>query len=172
MSDTWHSTKTLCERLGVTPERLREYRDHLDLVSPDDWRPHHQDKRSIIYSPGAFARLAAHAAGVVEASAVGMPADEKDAPPSQPDAGLVIEEMQVASSPRMFPGRRAQHFNNPRVIKARRANGDFVYVRVPDSAHFVPQLRDGSPMTLRARLDGEPPIWTLVGRCPRAPGRW
>lgn len=178
MTDTWHSTKAVCERLGITPERLREYRDTLGLAQPADWRPHHSDRRSVIYSPAALEKLAMFAAGRPAEGAEPEPAttppeNAGDTPTAQPEPALmVVEELEVVSSPRLFPTGRVQHFPNPRVIRAKRASGELVYVRVPESAHFVQHLQDGAAMRIKARLDGEPPTWSLVGRCPRAPGRW
>lgn len=84
----------------------------------------------------------------------------------------VEEELEVVSRPKLWPSGRASHFVNPLLVQARRASGELVYVRVAASGCFTPRQRDGQPMKLRARWQGEPRHWTLVGRLPRGVGLW
>lgn len=82
------------------------------------------------------------------------------------------EEMTVWSRPRLWPNGQAQHFANPLAIQAKRDNGEIVAVRVSKSVCFTPLGWDGKPMRLRARWQGEPRHWALVGPLPRGIGRW
>lgn len=105
----------------------------------------------------------------IEAPPTSIPLEPGEQPPRQ-DAPLE-EDLAVVSHPRAYPD-GVRHFPNPRVILARRTNGDVVSVRVAASRHFTPRLTNGDPMVLRARRSGWPPFWSLVGRLPRWPGRW
>lgn len=174
---------------GITIPRLRELRRQLDEGT--HWMRDPADDRRTLFTPAGIVALR-NLSGLStppekqEAGHVVPPCPQNEASvapelPSSPDAekpstppqGAGLEEiLTVVSSPRVFAGGEVKHHANPRVITARRANGEEVYVRVAESRHFVTRLADGSPMTLRARLDGTPPNWSLVGRCPRYIGRW
>lgn len=82
------------------------------------------------------------------------------------------EELAVVSWPKLQADGSLRHFPNPYVIQARRDNGELVYVRVTSSRNFCPHARDGTAMRLRAKWDGTPASWELVGPPPRSPGRW
>jgi hypothetical protein len=89
-------------------------------------------------------------------------------PPIPPAVPPVIEEVTVVSA----PGTNGKHFPNPRIIRAKRANGELVYVTVMESGKFVPRLRTGAPMVLKAQKSAGSGGWVLVGRGPRWKGAW
>jgi len=65
-----------------------------------------------------------------------------------------------------------RNFPNPRVIQARRASGEVVTVRVSNGLKYLPKLRDGKPMTLRAYYSPADNCWVREGRDPRFVGVW
>ncbi|TXH46080.1 MAG: hypothetical protein E6Q97_30360 [Desulfurellales bacterium] len=153
--------------LGVSVPNLRKMRA-AHLTEGQGWIPDPDDSRRILLTPEGVQVLR---------TAIGLSSEakaEKDAPAPEPEAARkpVVETMTVVSCRRRFPNGEIKHFANPRVIQARRANGEIVFVRVAESRNFIPKLQDGSPMTLEAMWDGEPPNWSLVGRCPRFEGRY
>jgi len=167
-------------QIGISIPRLRTLRRDVLHEGPD-WIRDPQDDRRTLFSPAGVARIRQALSGTptpLEASPEAIRPPSPSSPekiagdPSQiqPD-GIIEEILTVVSSPRVFPGGEVKHHPNPRVISARRVNGDVVYVRVSESRNFVSRLPDGSPMTLRARLEGTPPNWSLIGRCPRWLGR-
>jgi hypothetical protein len=68
--------------------------------------------------------------------------------------GPLIESMQVVR----------WNIPNRHLIQCERADKSRVFVRVTSNQNFRER------MTIRAQLDSDG--WTLVGRCPRFPGRW
>lgn len=164
--------------LKITVPRLRKLKGEL-LTEGEHWIRDPQDDRRTLYNRRAIEILVANLGGPVEPPAASeapatLPTGENAGPaaPAASAGGVLEETLEVVSSPRVFPGGEVKHFHNPRVISARRTSGEVVYVRVPESRHFIPRLQDGSPMTLRARFEGNPANWSLIGRCPRWTGRW
>lgn len=165
MTDTNQFTiaeKDLLQRLGVPRALLRTAR--AEGLDGRTWA------RDVDWSGGGAGVFWTAKAAAEIAAAVGI---QTSATP-QPTVD-VVEILTVASQPlRRCVGAgglvHVYHFENPRVIKGRRDNGDEVFVRVPDSSKFTTKLRSGEPMTFRARLCGE--SWTLDQRAPRWPGRW
>lgn len=153
--------------LGVSVPNLRKMRA-AHLTEGLGWIPDPDDSRRILLTPDGLHTLW---------SVVGLtpgPTSEKNAPATEPEAAPkpLVETMTVVSCRRRFPNGEIKHFANPRVIQARRESGEIVFVRVAESRNFIPKLGDGQPMTLEAMWDGEPPNWSLVGRCPRFEGRY
>ena len=90
--------------------------------------------------------------------------------PQEKTAPDATEELSVASDPRLGSG---QHFPNPKLIRARRASGELVLVRVMDSRKYRRFLRiGGAPMVIRAQPAASGNWWNLVGKEPRWPGQW
>lgn len=179
--------------LGIPVPRLRHLRRNLDEGT--HWIRDPEDDRRTIFTPAGLYALrglagipdtkepeagsagpSCHQGEAIVASAPPTHSEAEkpvSVAPANGDGAAVIEEtLTVVSMPRQFPDGTVKHHPNPRVISARRETGEVVYVRVPESRHFISRLSDGTPMTLRARFDGTPPNWSLVGRCPRYFGRW
>lgn len=168
-------------QLGIPVQRLRKMRGSL-LTEGEHWHRDPADDRCVLFTAGGVEKLRSAVLGSASATETSVseptPPELPPVPENAPREALGTtpvskeEVMEVVSWPRQFPDGSSRHFPNPNVIRARRPNGEVVYVRVSSSAHFVPKTADGTPMTLTARLDGEPAIWCLVGRCPRWVGRW
>lgn len=147
----WVPEDWLAKELNLLPKKMRALRaEHAHGLEERDgrlcWRI--QDAAAL-----------ASALGLV----INLPT-EKNAPEE-----TFTEELTVCSIARGADGR---HFPNPRVIHAKRKNGEIVVVRVVDSAKYRPTLRlGGQPMTFKARkADGN--WWVLVGREPRFIAQW
>lgn len=80
------------------------------------------------------------------------------------------EELTVDSSPREAWG--GYHFPNRHIIRARRSSGELVNVRVVDARKYTTRLKNGAPMTFKAKRSDTGPEWLLVGREPRYRGAW
>jgi len=176
-----HTIDSLCDELGVTKQVLHQTRKSAGLVEGEHWIRGAADRRWIVFTDAGKEALRNAVLGVGAENRPGtagsVSGELPEPPQAQPEAekpapAPIVEVLVVVSSPRMFPDGSIRHFANPRVIKARRASGEEVYVRVADTRHFLPRGRDGQPMKLTARLDGEPLIWSLVGRVPRFLGRY
>lgn len=177
-------------QLSIPIPRLRAIRREV-LREGEHWiRDPHDDRRTL-FSPAAIECIRRELTGIptqklqaqggepgtntpLEAgSATSEPQDAVSVAPAPPTPSPILEEtLTVVSSPRAFPGGEIKHHPNPRVISAKRPSGEVVYVRVAESRNFIAKTRDGSPMTIQARFEGNPPNWSLVGRCPRYLGRW
>lgn len=92
---------------------------------------------------------------------------EKSATPT-PTVSDETETLTVVSE----PGPTGYHFGNPHLIRARRANGNVVVVRVVSSKKYRPKLQNGKPMELRAKPADEGAWWIRVGREPRFIGAY
>ena len=151
----WLTEDSLAELLNVHRDVLKKRRPHLPAVTV-----------KLVHKVVLWRVDAAQAA----ADDMGIPITllTEKAAPAAASAQDGHEELQVASSPRF--GRF--HFRNPKVIQARRKNGELVTVRVHSSAHYQPLLRDGKPMLVRAQQQPGTNVWTRAGRDPRWPGRW
>ena len=85
-----------------------------------------------------------------------------------------VEELTVSSSP-MAHGK---HFGNPYLIKAKRADGEEVTVKVMNSEKYRPTLLDAmcrdtkEPMVIKARRSVGGNWWELMSREPRWRGRF
>lgn len=78
------------------------------------------------------------------------------------------EELAVVST----PGRDGYHFGNKFLLRAKRAGGEVVVVRVTDSRKFTPRLQNGQPMVFKAKKALAGNWWLMVGREPRHRGVW
>jgi hypothetical protein len=160
----WISEEELAKQLGVEREKIRAERPRL---GPGEVQQH---GRAIVWLRTAAARIATKL-GLEFASVKNPPPVphvvrglllEKNPPPGAP------EELTVVSS----PGPGGWHFANHHLIRARRLNNQTVIVRVVDSRKYVPKLRNGNPMTLKAQPAEAGLWWVPVGREPRYPGAW
>ena len=157
------SENDLHTRLGLPRSWFRDVRksglNGLQWVRGVDW---HGDNKGVFWTEKAAAEVA---------RAVGAPEPDKAAPAPDPE----VETLTVHSQPQRplrGPGGviLRYHFGNPRIIEARRGNGELVYVRVPDSSKFTTRLVSGEPMTFLARKTSDG--WLIDQRAPRWPGRW
>lgn len=163
----------VCARLGIPKRRLCNLRKQLRLQPDDHWTIG-ADARQVFYTDaGVEALRKALELPECHDPTSTTPGTEKRAAAGNPakDAGH-MEEMTVASYPRPWADGTIRHVANPRIILARRDNGDIVPVRVAQSGNFCPVGRDGRPMTITAAFGGDPGHWFLVGRCPRYLGRF
>lgn len=158
--EQWIPEDELAALLNVPREKIRAERPHL--------------------LPGEIAKRGnvirwLRTAGERVAAKLGLELPKKTAPEAEgsrvegrgeDDAG---EELTVSSNPMRSNG---PHFGNPFLIKARRASGEEVVVRVLHSSKFLPRLRNGEPMTFKAKKSTAGNWWQLVGREPRFPGQW
>lgn len=154
MSDTSNETNTewiaeadLAKRLNVDRAILKKMRPGLPAGS---------------LSAAGKVVLWSHAAAAHAAVTLGLADDslEKNAAPA-PAERAAEEELTVI-----------RNFPNPRVIQARRANGEAVMVRVSNGLKYVPKLRNGDPMKLRATFSTAHNCWVRTGRDPRFVGVW
>lgn len=147
LSDEWIAEEDLAEQLNVSRETLRSARLELAHGEADEEGPW------VVWKKTAAARFAA-----------GLGLQWPPATASEPEEAVLT----VASA----PGAQGRHFPNPRIIRARKPDGTLVDVLVMRASNFTPTLRDGSPMTFRARRSPHGPHWQLVGREPRFRGQW
>ena len=143
----WVAEDELATQLNVSREVLLAAREKLAVEDVDKEGPW------VVWRKTAATAFAA-AAGMT------WPVVEKTAPAD--------ELVTVASAPRGT----GWHFPNPRIVKARRASGELVDVVVMNSSKYTTHLRNGAPMTFRARKSPSGAHWTLVGREPRYKGGW
>lgn len=147
LTTEWVAEDDLATQLNVSREVLLAAREKMAAEDVD------KDGPWVVWRKTAATAFAA-AAGMT------WPADEKSAPSD--------ELVTVASTPRAG----GWHFPNPRIVKARRGNGELVDVVVMNSSKYTTHLRTGEPMTFRARKSSSGSHWTLVGREPRYRGGW
>ena len=109
------------------------------------------------------------------AIALALPTEvfKKNAPQVASGAGTVpddgIESLTVVSA----PSANGKHFPNPHIIKAKRAGGEVVCVRVMDSAKYQPTLWNApGPMVIKAKKSVGGNWWELISREPRWRGRF
>lgn len=155
----------LVKSWGVPRSKFREMRSKNAPHAPGflrgvDWNG---DSRGVFWSEKGAAQLAADL-GFQWPVSGRMPAPPAIDAESVTVVSMPIRPMNCNGVVTRF------HFANRFLIKARRATGEEVYVRVPDSSKFVTHLVGGQPMTLLARLDGG--LWHLAQRAPRFKGRW
>ena len=63
-------------------------------------------------------------------------------------------------------------FPNPKIIQCELSDGRMILVRVHDSANYRRTLGHGTErMKVRVKMD-RPGFATIIGRSPRAPGKW
>lgn len=147
MTTEWVAEDALARHLNVDRAILKKMRPGLPSGSLMS------EGRRVLWSHAA-AQHAAVTLGLTEAS------DAKKTP--LPPAGAADAEELVV----------VRNFPNPRVIQARRPSGELVTVRVGNGLKYVPRLRDGSPMTVRAVFSPTDNCWVRVGRDPRFVGVW
>lgn len=150
----WIAEEQLADALGVPREKIRAERPHLGAGEVTK-------KGNVI--------LWLRSAGERIAEKFGIPVTKKDATAATPEPKHFGEELTVVSQPMRSNG---PHFGNVFLIKARRADGEVVVVRVLNSSKFLPRLQNGKPMTFRAQKAAAGNWWLLIGREPRFPGHW
>lgn len=154
----WIPEDELAKHFGLTREKIRAERPPAAEVK--------KKSNVISWAWTAAARLAVKLKiPMLEKNAAPPPAStEPPAPPTPED-----EELTVWSSP---AGPALPHFPQPWLIKAKRADGEIVVVRVLDSRKYMPKLRNGEPMKFRAKKAAPGNWWQLTQREPRFPGAW
>lgn len=160
----WITEEELAKQLGVDRDVIRAERPHL---APGEVK---QQGRLIVWLRVAASRIAAkfHLEPVALKKTPPAPLVirglllEKNPPPGTP------EDVTVVST----PGPGGWHFANHHLIRARRENGLTIIVRVVDSRKYVPKMRNGKPMMLKARPAEAGLWWIPAGREPRYPGVW
>ena len=145
----WVAEETLATELGLPRTLLQEARERL---APEDVD---RDGPWVIWKKTAATAFAA-------AQGLTWP---PPAAPARPE-----EELIVTSLPREAWG--GYHFPNRHIIRAKRATGEQVNVRVMDPRKFTTTLKNGAPMKFRAGQSESGPEWLLVGREPRYRGQW
>lgn len=152
--DGWVSEEQLATELNVARELLRAMRPTL---SEADF--------TLCGNTVAWKKTAATAVALsLGLTWPTLPDEDPTAKKPAPQPELLT----VSSEPRAG----GHHFPNPRIIRARRANGAEVEVSVMDSSKYVTRGRDGQPMTFLAAPSTNGPHWCLVGREPRYPGQF
>lgn len=152
----WVSEHDLAAQLNVRRDVLKAERPYLQAGEVD------QRSGVIVWLKKAAERISAKLGIEIPEKTAPTPASAAPEPPTD-------ELLTVFSQP---AGAGGYHFPNPRVIKAKRANGEVVVVSVMDSRKYMTKLVGGLPMTFRARKSAEGSVWRLTGREPRYPGRW
>ena len=117
----------------------------------------HLDARGHTPSPSGVGRRVAAPSAIRREPDPTAPAEKTaflDSPVNEAGPRPIVEQMQVVR----------WNIPNRHLIQCARAGGECVFVRVTSNQHFRER------MSIRAQLDSDG--WTLVGRCPRFPGRW
>lgn len=104
------------------------------------------------------------------AARLGLSLDAEKTTAAQLPASKPVEHLEVASLPQ--PHFNGRHFGNHRLIRARRASGELVVVRVADSEKYAPLLRNGQPMIFPAQPASTGNWWVITGREPRWRCQW
>jgi hypothetical protein len=153
----WVLEQEIAKKFGVARGILVVFRKE-HLQKNVDWR---LEKNQITLSRAAVQKISA-------AFGTELPPDEtkQDTPmpmpaPAKPD--------QVPERPELIELQVVRVWPNPRLLRARTANGQLVTVAVPKNKNFRVLMR------LKAWPPDPPPapqVYRLEGRCPRYPGRW
>lgn len=168
----WIHEDDLAKSLGVDRDTVKRHRPHVPTGGV------RTNAKAIEWNAEAAAWLASRLqlpAPQFQKNAAPMAAGEaapgeKTAPPA---SALPGEELAVVSKPTVG----GRHFANPHIIKARRADGSVVDVRVMDSAKYQPTLctdkgPTDKPMMIRAKKATGGNWWELLSREPRWRGRF
>ncbi len=155
-NDEWISEEELARSLGVKRSDLRDQRPSLKNGGA-------QMRGNMVFWLKKTALSAA--------TKLGLSGDnifKKTALSTDEDTAPASGELLTVFS---MPGPSGHHFSNKNLIKAKRASGEVVVVRVVDSAKYRPVGRNGLPMQFRA-VPAEGQWWRLAGREPRFVGAW
>lgn len=166
---TWQFESVVAKNLGLARDVLAAYRKN-SLEKNLDWRIHRKQVElsrdgikkimdSLLMAPDPVTLSTALGTSPPAAAPMTTAQPKEPAPPANgPPQPEKLVELQVV---KIYP--------NPRLLRARTAEGELVTVAVPKNRNFRPLMR------IRARQPGAPPavqIYQLEGRCPRYPGRW
>lgn len=165
--ELWMPEDELARALGVDRSIVKKNRPH---APPGGVRP---NGKTIEWTQAAAAALALTlelpTPQFLKKAAPAPAATQGEAAKKVVPAVPGVEELTVSSSPIA----NGQHFPNKHIIKARRANGEVVCVRVMNSEKYQPTLwLSTEPMVIKAKKSSAGNWWELMQREPRWRGRF